>query len=327
VIRIGTSGWSYPGGRGSWNGVFYPARSGGRPTVDELAYYAEHFDTVEVNSTFYRVPSTSMTRSWAERTPRGFEFAIKLFQKFTHPAMYREAMGSASSPAPAAEPPPAIIPFAPAVPTATAEDAEAFAAAIEPLALAGKLGPLLAQFPPSFKNTSQTRDYLAWLLEQFRGIPMAIELRHKSWSDDPGREVRSLLGSRDAAWVQIDEPKFEFSIRQDLVPNTSAFFYMRLHGRNAAQWWDHEQPEDRYNYLYTPEELEPFAEAAEVARRLVKKLYLFMNNHFEAKGVANAAMLRHRLGLPVPGEYPDTFIEHFPQTKSIVSPERRRGLF
>lgn len=155
---------------------------------------------------------------------------------------------------------------------------------------------------------------------------MAVELRHKSWSDGSA-DVQALLALREAAWVQIDEPKFEFSIRQDFRPNTSNFFYMRLHGRNVAQWWDHEQPEDRYNYLYSAEELEPFAEAAEVARRLVKKLYLFMNNHFEAKGVANAAMLRQRLGLGVPGEYPDTFVEHFPQTKGIVSEERRRGLF
>jgi uncharacterized protein YecE (DUF72 family) len=316
VIRIGTSGWSYPGGRGSWNGVFYPPRAGPRPAVDELAYYAEHFDTVEVNSTFYRVPPPVMTRSWAERTPQGFEFAVKLFQKFTHPAMYRESAGAAGN----------VVPFAPAIPTATHEDAEAFAAAIEPLAAAGKLGPLLAQFPPSFKNTPQAREYLAWLLEQWRGIPVAVELRHRTWSDDADG-LTALLAAREAAWVQIDEPKFEFSIRQDLTPNTTAFSYMRLHGRNAAQWWDHEQPEDRYNYLYSAEELEPFAEAAEVARRLVKKLYLFMNNHFEAKGVANAAMLRHRLGLPVPGTYPETFLQHFPQVRGIVTEDRRRGLF
>jgi uncharacterized protein YecE (DUF72 family) len=317
VIRIGTCGWSYPAGRGTWNGVFYPARTGTRPVVDELAYYAERFDAVEVNSTFYRVPSAAMTRSWAARTPRGFEFAVKLFQKFTHPAMHRGAASPAE-----------IRTISPpsAVPTATASDAEAFAAAIEPLAAAGKLGPLLAQFPPSFKASPATHDYLAWLLQQWHGVPLAVELRHRSWSD-AGDAVRTLLAAHDAAWVQIDEPKFEFSIRQDLRPNTSAFFYLRLHGRNAAQWWDHHEAEDRYNYLYSADELEPFAEAAEVARRLVRKLYLFMNNHFEAKSVANAAMLRHRLGLPVPGTYPESFVERFPQVRGIVSEETRRGLF
>jgi uncharacterized protein YecE (DUF72 family) len=317
VIRIGTSGWSYPSGKGAWNGIFYPPRSGTRPVVDELAYYAEHFDTVEVNSTFYRVPSVTMTRSWAERTPRGFEFAIKLFQKFTHPAMHREATHDEDE---------KTIPFHGAVPTATAGDAEAFAAAIEPLATAGKLGPLLAQFPPSFRNNDATRDYLSWLLEQWRGIPMAVELRHRSWSDDAD-VVREMLAEHDAAWVQIDEPKFEDSIRQDDTPDTSAFVYLRLHGRNAAQWWSHERSEDRYNYLYSADELEPFAEAADVARRLMKKLYLYMNNHFEAKGVANAAMLRHRLGLPVPGTYPESFTDRFPELRGIVQGEKRWGLF
>src|SRR3954468_17257151 len=87
-VRIGTSGWNYPSGKGTWNGIFYPKR---RPKgFDELAYYAEHFDTVEVNSTFYGQPRAEVCRGWAERTPSGFEFSIKLYQKFTHPAMYKE---------------------------------------------------------------------------------------------------------------------------------------------------------------------------------------------------------------------------------------------
>jgi len=92
-IRIGTSGWNYPTGKGTWNGIFYPARRGakrGGGTFDELAYYAEHFDTVEINSTFYRVPSVDTARGWADRTPPGFEFSLKLYQKFTHPEMYQK---------------------------------------------------------------------------------------------------------------------------------------------------------------------------------------------------------------------------------------------
>src|SRR5213079_3008049 len=89
-VRVGTSGWNYPSGRGTWNGVFYPKR---RPKgFDELAYYAEHFDTVEVNSTFYGQPRAEVCRGWADRTPRGFEFAIKLYQKFTHPRMFGECV-------------------------------------------------------------------------------------------------------------------------------------------------------------------------------------------------------------------------------------------
>jgi uncharacterized protein YecE (DUF72 family) len=304
VIRIGTSGWHYPSGRGTWNGVFYPPRrTSGRAAVDELAFYAEHFDTVEVNSTFYRVPPPDMTRSWAARTPRGFEFAVKLHQKFTHPAMYAEASGDAA-------------------PEVSADDVETFARTIEPLAAAGKLGPLLAQFPPAFTSTTATRDYLSWLLDRFRDIPMAVELRHRSWSDRQDQTL-SLLASHQAAFVQIDEPKFASSIRQQLRIDAAPFSYLRLHGRNAAQWWSHDATEDRYNYLYSGEELEPFAQVAEEARRLVKKLYLYMNNHFEAKGVANAAMLRHRLGLDVAGTYPESFTRHFPGLRGIVATEER----
>ncbi len=308
TIRIGTSGWHYPSGRGTWNGVFYPPRrASGRSTIDELAFYAEHFDTVEVNSTFYRVPGPEMTRAWAARTPRGFEFAVKLHQRFTHVSMHPGASGGERPPA-------------------TRDDAETFARAIEPLAEADKLGPLLAQFPSSFRNTAASRDHLAWLLEVFDGVPVAVELRHVTWSEDAAA-TRALLAAHGAAWVQIDEPKFRSSIRQDFRPDPPTFFYARLHGRNAAQWWAHAETEDRYNYLYTAGELNPIAEAIDEARRLVRKLYAFLNNHFEAKGVANAAMLRHRLGLDLPGTYPASFLERFPELRGVVAEERRRTLF
>jgi uncharacterized protein YecE (DUF72 family) len=96
-VRIGTSGWSYPSGKGTWKGVFYPStgRSRGRGAgrFDELAFYAEHFDTVEINSSFYRVPTPDTTKDWARRTPRDFEFSLKLYQKFTHPEMFQKASG------------------------------------------------------------------------------------------------------------------------------------------------------------------------------------------------------------------------------------------
>src|SRR5437773_948194 len=98
-VRVGTSGWNYPTGRGTWNGVFYPPARGRGKTFDELSYYAEHFDTVEVNSTFYGQPRAEVTRSWVARTPAGFEFSVKLYQKFTHPKLFEErvrhALGNA----------------------------------------------------------------------------------------------------------------------------------------------------------------------------------------------------------------------------------------
>jgi uncharacterized protein YecE (DUF72 family) len=301
-IRIGTSGWSYPAGKGTWNGIFYPVppghRSGRGGSFDELRYYAEHFDTVEINSTFYGVPAPATARGWAERTPPGFEFSLKLFQKFTHPGMFLKATGK--------------DPW-----NLGQEDVDEFRAAIDPLASAGKLGALLAQFPASFKNEPDSRAYLAWLLERFQDYPVALELRHRSWSDQPV-ETLQLLAAFGAAWAQIDEPKFRFSIRQNLLPNVRTFYYLRLHGRNAAQWWGHDKSEDRYNYLYSAEELQPFAEAAREASREVKKAYLYANNHFSAKSVANAAILKHDLGQPLPGEYPQEFVDRYPDLKGLV---------
>jgi uncharacterized protein YecE (DUF72 family) len=176
----------------------------------------------------------------------------------------------------------------------------------------GKMGALLAQFPPSFKDSPQSRDYLAQLLRAFAEYPVAVELRHKSWSDGIA-ETLTLLNAFGAAWVQIDEPKFRFSIRQNYLPNVKTFYYMRLHGRNAAQWWKHDKSEDRYNYLYTADELREFAETATAAKELVKKSYLYANNHFSSKSVVNAVMLKAQLGQPVEGEYPEELVGKYPE--------------
>ncbi len=142
-------------------------------------------------------------------------------------------------------------------------------------------------------------------------------MRHRSWSDDPV-ETLKLLDAFSAAWAQIDEPKFRYSIRQNLMPNVKSFYYLRLHGRNAKEWWKHEKSEDRYNYLYSSNELEPIAEAVETASARVKKAYLYTNNHFSAKSVANAAVLKHKLGQPLDGEYPEEFVDRYPDLKGIV---------
>jgi uncharacterized protein YecE (DUF72 family) len=103
-LRIGTAGWNYPAGKGTWNGVFYPPARGRVKGFDELAFYADHFNTVEVNSTFYGQPRADVTRGWSERTPKGFEFSVKLYQKFTHPRMFKQRV-AASLPEDAREDP------------------------------------------------------------------------------------------------------------------------------------------------------------------------------------------------------------------------------
>ena len=300
-FRVGTSGWNYPTGKGTWNGIFYPWPQDRERGFDELRFYSERFNTVEVNSTFYGQPRPNVTLGWVRRTPDDFDFSIKLYQKFTHPGM-------AIDPGPV-----------------TQADVDAFKGGIEPLAAAGRLGVLLAQFPPSFQRTPEAETYLAWLLSTFSNYPMAVELRHHSWSNEPAATL-ALLEAHAAAWVQIDEPKFATSIRQDLQPHGHELFYVRCHGRNAAQWWDHELAEDRYNYLYSAAELAPLAQKAREARALVKKAYLYMNNHFSAQSVANAVTLRKMLDEPVTARLPAELVERFPDLAGVPTLPRARLL-
>jgi uncharacterized protein YecE (DUF72 family) len=301
TLRVGTSGWNYPTGKGTWNGIFYPLPEDRQRGFDELAFYAERFNVVEVNSTFYGQPRPNVTLGWARRTPASFEFTVKLYQKFTHPGMTTDAT------------------------PVSAADVDTFKGGIDPLAAAGKLGPILAQFPSSFHRTPEATAYLDWLLRTFANYTLAVELRHASWSD-AAADTRALLAGGHAAWVQIDEPKFESSIRQDLSAPAGDLLYLRLHGRNAAQWWDHEQAEDRYNYYYSVQELEPIARQVRQAQQAAKKAYLLLNNHFSAQAVANATTLKKMLDEPVTAPMPAELVERFPDLAGIATLPRARLL-
>jgi uncharacterized protein YecE (DUF72 family) len=302
-VRIGTAGWHYPTGRGTWDGIFYPLPGERGRGFDELRFYAERFNTVEVNSTFYGQPRAGVSLGWVRRTPPGFEFSVKLYQKFTHPQMAAD-------------------------PSAVSQaDIDEFRAGVEPLAAAGRLGMVLAQFPPSFHDSADARDYLAWLLGTFRQYPMAVELRHRSWSDDR-RRIVALLSAQRAAWVRIDEPKFASSIRQDFDAHGETVMYARLHGRNAEKWWEHEAAEDRYNYLYTEQELTPLVDKIRAARAVVRKFYLYLNNHFAAQAVADATMVRHLLDDPVRAPMPGELVSRYPMLEgkvAILPPARLFG--
>jgi uncharacterized protein YecE (DUF72 family) len=301
-VRVGTSGWSYPTGRGAWTGVFYPARRA--RGFDELEYYAEHFDTVEVNSTFYRVAGPAAARRWVDRTPAGFLFSVKLYQKFTHPDMYIARHGVADW-------------------DLARADVDAVRASLEPLAAAGRLAAVLVQFPPSFHAGPDTRAYLEWILDAFPEYPLAVELRHRTWGDTAA-DTRASLEARGAAWVFIDEPKFGESIRQEAPgpegSRTPAYF--RLHGRNARAWWSPPEPEDRYDYLYSRLELAPFAHAAKNASAAGRRVLMYLNNHFSAKAVANAAVLKNELGQPLPGTYEPEMTARYPELTGLVTTSR-----
>jgi uncharacterized protein YecE (DUF72 family) len=300
-IRIGTSGWNYPStGYGPWTGVFYPLKHGQKipgtkEKFDELAYYAQRFDTVEINNTFYRPPAVKTAQSWADRTPPGFEFSLKLFQQFTHKREVRQ------------------------------EDVDVFKRGIEPLADADKLGALLCQFPASFKRDDASVDYLTWLLETFQDHRLAVELRHRSWSDEFGPTLR-LLNEHDAAFVQIDEPKFKTSIRQNQLPNITSFYYLRAHGRNWKKWWHHEHKDERYDYLYKPAEIQEFGETLKAVKKIVRKAYGYMNNHADAKSVANAIELKQFLGEPLPENLHPEMLKRYPALRVTVPVKTKQSV-
>jgi uncharacterized protein YecE (DUF72 family) len=295
-IYIGTSGWSYPRGDGAWKGIFYPEGK-----VDELPYYSRYFNTVEVNSSFYRVPAQSVTARWASVTPGNFRFAVKLYQKFTHPKMFAESSGKS-------EP-------------AGADDVERFKSAIAPIAQSGKLGCLLAQFPPSFTNSAESREHLSWTLESFSPMVMAVELRHRSWSDD--RSTWDVLDRHGAAWVQIDEPKYPFSISQDMSAR-GTLYYARFHGRNHEKWWARGAGEERYNYLYSAEEVGGFAGVAGKSAMSAGKSFIYFNNHYRGKAIVNAIMLLNMLKITVGERLPETMTEEYPVLKQLLNNKHKK---
>ena len=268
-VYIGTSGWSYPKGEGTWKGYFYPSGK-----INELEYYSQYFNSVELNSSFYRPPNPGYVYNWAKCTPPDFRFAVKLWQKFTHPKMYEQATGEE-----------AII---------SQGDVDTFERSLEPLVKIRKLGALLAQFPPSFKNDDHGRQILGAISNAFGQYPLAVELRHRSWSDD--ESTPAFLRERNIAWVQIDEPKFKTSVAAE-IPDTADMAYFRFHGRNAKEWWTGDS-ETRYRYLYSPEEIEELAERVKSAASETGTMFVFFNNHWQGYAPRNAVDLKKSLQLP-----------------------------
>jgi uncharacterized protein YecE (DUF72 family) len=276
IFRIGSSGWSYPPntGPGTWTGLFYPLAK-----TDELKFYSRYFNTVEINSTFYRPCTAKTAESWVRRTPDDFEFTVKVWQQFTHKRQPLDA-----------------------------HDMAEFKSGIQPLVDAGKLGCLLFQFPASFKKTPETVEWLKALLTPFESLSKAVELRHQSWDDSLPN-----LTTFNAVPAFIDEPKFRDSIHQDLDHAPGHLLYLRLHGRRFDKWWRHEHRNERYDYLYPPEELRPYAVRLKsiVESKDIQRAYVFFNNHPGAKAIANAVMMRAQLGIPVPSELPETMMETY----------------
>lgn len=290
-VRIGTSGWSYPRGAGTWNGIVYPAKP-----KHELELYSQVFNAVEVNSTFYRLIDPKTARDWVQLTPKDFEFAIKVWQKFTHPGMFKKATG--------------------AEPEVTQQDYDEFKRGINPIAEECKLACLLIQFSEWFARTPEHQAILSNLLKQFTDYPVAVELRHLSWSEQ-AKDTKALLVSHGAGWAFIDMPMFKNTIKQELEPQR--LLYLRFHGRNRERWRQHEAAEARYDYLYSDEELKPFAEKVrEIAAAGEAKVLIFFNNHVRGQAPANALMMVRQIGLPPTATVRAEFVRAFPTIRDAV---------
>jgi len=282
-ISVGPAGWSYV----DWAGIVYPAH---RPAgFHEASYLAEYFDTIEINTSFYQPVRPEMCQRWLERVeanPR-FLFTAKLWQRFTHET------------------------------GATAEDERAVRAGFDVLREAGRLGAVLLQFPFSFHNTRESREHLEGLLERFGDYPLAVEVRHGSWND---KDFYALLHARGVGFCNIDQPVIGHSMKPS-ERATAPVGYVRLHGRRYDTWFSDDPaapPDERYNYLYNAEELEPWAERVKKVAAHAHTTFVITNNHYQGKAVVNALQLIHLLtGAKV--KLPEPLRHHYPQLESIAS--------
>jgi len=294
-VWIGPAGWSYT----DWRGIVYPAYPHG--SGKELETVAETFDVVEINTSFYRPLRPEVSRVWLRKcavNPR-FRFTAKLYRRFTHE---RDA--------------------------SAAEERE-FKEGIAPLIEAGKLGALLMQFPWSFKNAPENRQYLAGLLLRFHGYPLVVEIRHASWirPDVIRPDVLRLLEEYGAGFCNLDQPV----IGRSLAPTTNVTAstgYVRLHGRNYDSWFAESGGVDlRYDYLYTRDELAEWERRiASIATRS-QDTYVILNNHYQGKAVANAIQLRSMMEDKLV-KVPQPLLARFPQLEQYAeAPEVERTLF
>jgi len=284
IIRIGPAGWSYK----DWEGIVYPQKPG--KAFDPLEYLARFFNTIEINSSFYRSPTPSTTEAWVRRVEKNkeFTFTAKLHRVFTH------ERGKA-----------------------TREDEKAFRDGVEPLVKAAKLGAVLLQFPWSFKNTDEDRVYLTQLLERFREYPLVLEVRHTSWNNE---HIYEWLEERGVGICNIDQPVFSRSIRPAAV-TTSPVGYIRMHGRNYQDWFrDKAGRDERYNYLYTLDELDPWLDRIKQVAKHTRETYVITNNHFRGQAVVNAIEIKAALKEErVPA--PEPLFKVYPRLKDSATPE------
>lgn len=294
-VRIGTAGWSYK----DWEGIVYPDQL--KRQQHPVEYLAQYFDLIEINTSFYGHIKPEWGKLWCRKAASvnpGFVFTAKLNKAFTHsPIAVLQSTSAATI-------------------RATQEDEALAKAGLDSIASEGRLGALLAQFPISFKNTNENRDYLEILLQRFREYPLVVEVRHDSWSNE---NILRYFAGKAVAFCNIDQPKLGKSLRPTEYV-TSSIAYVRLHGRNYDQWFEHEKSEDRYNYLYTVKELAGWKDKIEHVAKKANVTFVVANNHFQGKAAVNALELKHMI-TNKPVKAPEVLVRRYPELESIVEPQ------
>jgi len=268
--------------------------------VHPLEYLARFFDTAEINTSFYGPLKPKLGKLWSKRVaainPR-FVFTAKLYRAFTHsPTAVMEPTSAAT-----------IRP--------TDEDEIKTREGLDSLASEGKLGALLIQFPISFKNTPLNREYLERLLRQFIEYPRVVEVRDSSWDN---ADTLAEFARQNVAFCNIDQPL----LGKSLAPTehvTAPIAYVRLHGRNYDQWFDSDNRNDRYNYLYKERELDSWKERIENVAHRAQTTYVITNNHFESKAGVNAIELKSMIS-GKRTKAPPSLIQHYPELKKFADP-------
>lgn len=254
MIRLGTSGFSYK----DWVGPVYPNEL---PSWQWLSFYAQSFDTVELNVTYYRLPTAKMVQGWIDRTPDNFLFTVKAHRGLTHERKEPDFQGYTTS--------------------------------IAPLLESGKLACVLAQFPHSFHLNPPNLEYLNLLREGLGDFPVVIEFRGSEWADD---QVFDRLRALDFGYCCVDEPDLPRLMPRTAVV-TGPIGYVRFHGRNSEKWWRHDQAWERYDYTYSEEELKEWVPKIHDLDDQAPLTVVYANNHYKGQSVDTTRKLQRLLAL------------------------------
>lgn len=253
AIYIGTSGYSYE----DWVGPFYPE---GTKKDEYLSYYIQHFDTNELNFTYYRMPSAKMLSNFVDKVPEGFLWSVKAPKEITH-EREDDALEAVTK----------------------------FRDALVPMREADQLACALLQFPSSFHATEENEVYLKQVREAFDDTPLVVEFRNREWVTE---DTFDLLHDNGMGFCCVDQPQFK-TLLPPVAIATSPVAYVRFHGRNYQKWWHHDDPAERYDYDYKVEELSEWVPRIKALdeQRQTSITVVYMNNHSRAQAPNDAKEL------------------------------------